>query len=148
MPIPDFDERGLLPPGVHLATWSEIRARYGYSAHRRKLLKGVEQVLASLKDAGCLRVYLDGSFVTAKQRPRDFDGCWEEDEVDPDKLHPALLIFEDQRALQKAIFGGEMFPASTRADASGSPFLKFFQAEKDTGEPKGIVAIDLTEWSP
>ncbi|WP_438023423.1 DUF6932 family protein [Sorangium sp. So ce233] len=148
VPIPDFDRRGVLPPGVHLATWEEVRARFGYSAHRRRLLKGLKQVLASLKAAGCLRAYLDGSFVTAKQRPKDFDGCWEEDEVDPDKLHPALLVFDDQRALQKALFGGEMFPASARADTKGSPFLKFFQAQRETDEAKGIIAIDLTEWSP
>jgi hypothetical protein len=86
--------------------------------------------------------------VTKKQRPGDFDGCWEEDEVDPDRLHPALLMFDDQRAVQKAVFGGEMFPASSRADAKGSPFVRFFQIQKETGAPKGIVCIDLTEWTP
>ncbi|MDC3985969.1 DUF6932 family protein [Polyangium jinanense] len=148
MPIPKFDKQGVLPPGVHVATWPEIRARYGHSGRRRKLLAGLEKALASLKEAGCRRAYIDGSFVTAKQGPGDFDGCWEEDEVDPDKLHPALLMFDDNRAVQKAIFGGEMFPASARADASGSPFLRFFQKQKETGAPKGILCIDLTEWTP
>jgi hypothetical protein len=148
VPIPDFDEHGVLPPGVHVATWPEVRARYGYTAHRRKLLNGLEQALASLKEAGCRRAYIDGSFVTKKRRPGDFDGCWEEDEVNPDMLHPALLMFDDQRAVQKAVFGGEMFPASARADAKGSPFVRFFQLQKETGAPKGIVCIDLTGWTP
>ena len=146
--IPEFDERGVLPPGIHIATWAEVRARYGYSAYRRKLLAGLEKALASLKAAGCHRAYVDGSFVTAKPLPRDFDGCWEEDDVDPDKLHPALLMFEDQRAVQKATFGGEMFPASARADTRGSPFVRLFQTERHTGAPKGIVCIELTEWIP
>lgn len=148
MPIPNFDDRGLLPPGIHVASWEETLARYGNTARRRKLLAGLKRALASLKEAGCKRVYIDGSFVTAKRRPGDFDGCWEEDEVDPDRLHPALLIFEDNRALQKAVFGGEMFPASAFADRRGSAFLRFFQVDKYTGEAKGIVFIDLTRWTP
>lgn len=148
MPIPDFDQRDVLPAGVHIATWTEIGTRYGHNAHRRKLLSGLQRALASLKAAGCRRAYIDGSFVTNKQRPEDFDACWEEDEVDPDKLHPALLMFDEGRAVQKAVFFGEMFPASARADARGSPFVRFFQTEKTTGNAKGIVCIDLTEWTP
>lgn len=37
---------------------------------------------------------------------------------------------------------GECFPNVSEA-ATGSPFLEFFQTRRDTGEPKGIVAIDL-----
>jgi hypothetical protein len=148
VPIPDFDDRGVLPPGIHVATWAEVHARYGYNTHRRELLAGLRKALVSLKSAGCRHAYIDGSFVTAKLRPGDFDGCWEEQDVDPDLLHPALLIFDDQRAVQKAIFGGEMFPASAHADGKGSPFVQFFQTEKLTGEPKGIVCIDLARWIP
>ena len=28
--IPDFDHRGLLPPGVHTANWPEVVARFGW----------------------------------------------------------------------------------------------------------------------
>jgi hypothetical protein len=148
VPLPDFDQHGVLPPGVHVATWAEIYERYGHNGHRRRLLNGLELALASLKRAGCGRAYLDGSFVTAKQLPQDFDGCWEEEGVDSELLDPALLMFEDQRAVQKAVFLGEMFPASSRADRAGSPFLRFFQKQKDTGAPKGIICIELTEWTP
>lgn len=148
VPIPGFDQHGVLPPGVHVATWAEISERYGYSVHRQKLLSGLKQALESLRAAGCGRVYLDGSFITAKPHPGDFDGCWEVDGVDPEILHPALLIFEDQRALQKAIFSGEMFPAPAPADAKGTTFLRFFQTQKGTGMPKGIICIELTEFNP
>jgi len=39
--------------------------------------------------------------------------------------------------------GGEMFVASWGADPEGARFLDFFQIDKNTGDAKGIVAIDL-----
>lgn len=146
--IPEFDDLGRLPPGVHFASWSEIVARFGGSAWRRTLLAGLEGALVSLKIAGCSVVYVDGSFVTAKQMPGDFDACWDELGVDPDVLDPVLLDFTNKRAAQKSKFRGEMFPASSFADPHGNSFLKFFQTDKATGDPKGIIAIDLKAWQP
>ena len=83
------------------------------------------------------------SFVTGKEYPNDYDACWEEDGVDPLALDPALLIFDPGRATQKARYYGELFPASAVADEEGLSFLEFFQIDRDTGGPKGIVAIDL-----
>jgi hypothetical protein len=74
---------------------------------------------------------------------RDFDGCWEAEDVDPDALDPVLLDFRHPRAAQKAKFGGEMFVASLGATPEGTRFLDFFQIDRNTGDAKGIVAIDL-----
>jgi hypothetical protein len=63
--------------------------------------------------------------------------------VDPDLLDPVLLVFANQRAAQKAKYGGEFFPAESAADPFGTRFLEFFQRDKQTGDPKGIVTIDL-----
>jgi hypothetical protein len=146
--IPEFDGLGRLPPGVHFASWDEIVARFGGSVWRRRLLTGLKNALGSLKTAGCSVVYIDGSFVTAKVRPGDFDACWEEVGVDPDLLDPVLLEFSNKRAAQKAKFQGELFPASDAADLHGNSFITFFQTDKATGDPKGIIAIDLTGWQP
>ena len=101
--IPEFDPgTGNLPPGVHEATWDELLARYGYTPHRLALLAGLKAALDALRIAGCRRVYIDGSFVSAKQTPGDFDGCWEVTGVDPNLLDPVLLNFENRRAAQKA----------------------------------------------
>jgi hypothetical protein len=145
MTIPPFDESGNLPEGIHESTWEEIVALYGKSDRRRELLKGLRQALASLRDAGCRRVYIDGSFVTAKESPGDFDGCWEAAGVDPDLLDAVLLTFANARAEQKARFGGELFPADAAAEPHGTRFLDYFQQDKFTGERKGIVALDLEE---
>lgn len=108
------------------------------------LLVGLRAALLSLKDAGCRRVYIDGSFVTAKEQPGDFDGCWEVDEVDPDKLDPVLLDFATRRAAQKAKYFGELFLANAAADPSGTRFIDFFQQDKD-GQTKGIIALELKD---
>ena len=92
---------------------------------------------------GCSTVYLDGSFVSAKLIPGDFDACWDESGVDVASIDPVLLDFAGGRANQKAKFGGELFPASLNADGLGTLFLEFFQIDKDTGSQKGIVALDL-----
>ena len=93
--------------------------------------------------AGCRTAYLNGSFVTSKETPNDYDACWEEAGVDPTVLDPVLLTFDPGRATQKAKYMGELFPASVVADADGLSFFEFFQSDKDTGNPKGIIAIDL-----
>ena len=81
--------------------------------------------------------------MTRKAVPNDYDACWEERGVDPTALDPVLLTFDPGRALQKAKYLGELFPASIIADTDGLSFLEFFQTDKETGRPKGIVAIDL-----
>lgn len=141
--LPAFDGSGNLPPGVHWTTWPEFVGRYGTTPHRQTLLTGLKLALESLRDAGCMAVYVDGSFVTSKQTPGDLDFCWEVKGVDPTRLDPAFLVFDHGRAAQKAKFSGEFFPANLPEGASGKTFLEFFQTDRHTGGPKGIVAIDL-----
>ena len=144
--IPEFDHRGLLPPGVHWAKWDELTSRFGGSPWRQQLLTGFRVALENLKNAGCSTIYIDGSFVTAKAVPNDYDVCWDENGVDPMALDPTLLIFDPDRATQKAKYGGEFFPAASIASPDGFSFYEFFQIDKETGEAKGIIAIDLEEY--
>ena len=139
---PGEDGRFQLPPGVHAATWRELAERFGTNERRREILAGLLRALQALRAAGCRRAYVDGSFVTSKEVPGDFDGCWDHEGVDFDGLDPVLLDFEDHRKAQKAKFEGEMFLSMTQADALGRRFLDFFQLDRD-GRPKGIVQIDL-----
>jgi hypothetical protein len=141
--LPEFDERGNLPPGIHHATWTEIVSRYATSTRRRDLLEGILDALRSLKAAGCCVAYLDGSFVTSKEYPRDFDACWETAGVVLDRLDPELQEFGDDRAAQKARYGGELFPADWSAQADGTTFRDLFQRDQMSKQPKGIIGIDL-----
>ena len=118
--------------------------RYGYTEYRLELLDGLKTALSALRVAGCRRVYIDGSFVTAKEEPRDYDACWEPEGVDLPRLAlllPTLFDFHRGRRAQKYEFGGELFPADSVADSSGVPYVDFFQRD-ELLRPKGIVAID------
>lgn len=141
--LPTLAESGLLPPGIHLATWEELDTAFGLTPHREKLLGGLRRALELLAAAGCRVAYIDGSFVTAKEIPNDFDACWDPANVDPDLLDPVFLNFDNRRAAQKVRFGGELFPSSFPANTAGQFYLDFLQVDKDTGDPKGIVALDL-----
>jgi hypothetical protein len=144
--IPPFDSNGNLPPGVHVAMWPEVCATFDTTPHRARLLEGFWAAVEILRIAGCRRVYLDGSFVTRKPVPADFDALWDTTGVDVDRLlemEPCFGDFANERAAQKAKFLGEFFPADLPEWDSGGVFLDFFQVDKNTGEPKGIVAIDL-----
>lgn len=141
--IPDFDATtGNLPAGEHMATWQELHDRYGYTPWRRRLLDGLLDALRLLRAAGCQRAYIDGSFVTAKEEPGDFDACWDAQGVDFDLVDERLLTFDKGRATQKAAFLGELFIADAGADLQGRLFRDFFQTDRD-GQRKGIIVVDL-----
>ncbi len=141
--LPDFDENGNLPRGIHEASWREFVERFGNTEHRHRLLQGLKEALQALRVAGCKRVYIDGSFVTAKEVPNDWDGCWDTDGVDVGALDPILRQFANKRAAQKAKYLGEFFPAQMSNGGAGKVILEFFQTDKETGGAKGIVALDL-----
>ena len=145
MSIPSFDFDGNLPPGIHLCTWEEAREKLAFNSRRQELLAGLKRACDVLKQAGCDKIYIDGSFATNKEFPGDFDVCWNDNNVDLkllSELDPVLLDFSHKRAAQKAKYGGELFLASTIADAQGQTFLEFFQRDRN-GNPKGIVEILL-----
>ena len=143
--LPSFDKNGNLPPGIHWATWDELVAYFGSSARRQRLLDGLYEALRLLREAGCQAVYINGSFVTTKEFPGDFDACWDIEGVDADRLDPVFLDFSNSRAAQKERFGGELFPAQLTEGVTGTIFLEFFQMDRNTGQPKGIVAIRLED---
>jgi hypothetical protein len=145
--IPPFDDRGLLPLGVHEATWEEFADRFGTTEHRRRLLAGLARALRALSLAGCERVYINGSYVTAKESPGDFDGCWSLAGVDPTRVDPVLLDFSRNRAAQKAKYLGELFVAEGREGGSGRTWLAFFQLTRSQ-EAKGIVSLDPRNVEP
>lgn len=140
--IPACDaSTGYLPTGIHPAGWAEIARRFAQNSHRDRLTTGLYTALKNLSTAGCRTVLLDGSFVTERDLPRDYDGAWETAGVDPNKVDPVLLDFSNSRAAMKAKYGGELFPASAFA-APGVLYRAFFLKDR-SGVSKGIVEIDL-----
>ena len=133
----------VLPAGIHQANLSAVADRFASNTWRRHLFHGLVQASQNLAQAGCQRLFLDGSFVTDKPKPGDYDACWDPIGVDRRLMDPVFSNFAEGRAAQKAKFNGEFFPSTTRADATGRTFVDFFQVEKFSGLPKGIVLLNL-----
>ena len=140
--IPDFIEHGHLPPGMHEATWNEVIDRFGYNDHQREMLRGLKDAMKNLKDAGAHCLYLNGSFVTSKELPNDFDACYPTSGVDPYLLERSLR--EAHREWMKKSYGGEIYP---NIEDVGKSILEIFQSSR-TGEPKGILVLSLTKEAP
>ncbi len=142
--IPPFHrDTGLLPEGKHEASWDDVLERFGWNTKRRELLDGLAEAIELLAQVGCRQVWLNGSFVTAKDEPGDIDVCWDTGGVDLDRIDPVFLDLSAGRAAQKRRFGGEFFP-NVIESVSGLVFAEFFQNERD-GSRKGIVVPKLRE---
>ncbi len=144
--IPAFNQYGELPAGIHRAMWGEFENRYVYNQHRQNLLDGLSWVCDLLKVSGCTRVFVAGSFVTAKPMPQDFDAMWDWTNVNSRTLYllaPELTDMTDERAAQKARFGGELFPAQMIEGMTGKTFLEFFQFDTRTRRERGIIELEL-----
>ena len=73
--LPELTIGGELPPGVHTADWQEFLSRFGRSSPRRLWLSDRLRTILELAASGgrLRRVFVWGSFVTAKPAPRDLD---------------------------------------------------------------------------
>ena len=72
--LPDFNDDGYLPPGVHLATLDEVAERFGRETELRRVQTESLQWLVDLaRRAGALRLIVNGSFTTDRPEPNDVD---------------------------------------------------------------------------
>jgi hypothetical protein len=141
--IPAFEKEGYLPAGIHTATLDEVEARFANTIWRKELFKHLLKLIEDLKTIGCTAVYLDGSFSTIKRVPGDMDICWEDTGIDYDtaeKIMPILFDYYSPRKNQQDTYKADIFPANLD-NTPGEPFLEFFQRDKATGNPKGIIKI-------
>lgn len=145
MTIPSFDKNGNLPPGIYYCDWEEFTERFETTPKRRRLIDGLKKAMIQLKQAGCRTIYINGSFVTDKLNPNDFEACWDTENVNINYLRinaPDLLNFYDKRAAQKAKYKGELFPSDLIINEVGNTALDLFQVDINQNR-KGIIAIDL-----
>ncbi len=142
-----YDKNGYLLPGIHRVTWDEFLVMCGTNTHRLYLISGLKTAIRSLKIAGCRTIYIDGSFITIKEFPNDYDACWDISGVNPLLLDPILMKFDDGRAAMRIKYRGDLFPAQFSEGISGLTFLQFFQSNKINGEPKGIITLSLKDIS-
>ena len=124
--IPPFDEHGNLLPGIHPATLEEIAARFGRESElRRAQMESLQWLVDLARQAGIMRLVINGSFVTDTPEPNDVD-C-------------VLLIGSD-------------FPRDATAEQEldqGLPFLQLDLVEHEGfDEFVGIVYATDRDWIP
>lgn len=139
--IPIFTNKGELPPGIYKATWKEFYSRYGSTEKRVWLLEGLRNLLNELCKVKCTAVYIDGSFITNKENPGDYDLCWKLDNVLVENLDPVLLNYTEQGKIAIALkYRGDIRGAGFAVKETGSTYLDFFQYNRDGGK-KGIIEL-------
>jgi hypothetical protein len=130
--IPNSNDEGYLPPGIHPATLEEIASRFGQDSEiRRAQMQSLRWLVDLAWRARAKRIVVNGSFVTDKLEPNDVD-C-------------VLLIGPD-------------FPRDAMAEAEllvGLPFINFELADLEAFQhltertfatdrnlvPKGMVEV-------
>jgi hypothetical protein len=72
--IPDCNDDGYLPPGIHPATLDQIASRFGRDSDiRQAQMESLHWLVDLARRAGVRRIVVNGSFVTDKLEPNDVD---------------------------------------------------------------------------
>jgi hypothetical protein len=144
MPLPEFNEVGDLPAGIHSASLEEVIDRFGASTDQRvavtaRLRKIYELALAT----GALdRLVVFGSYVSDVRDPNDVDIVL----VMREEFNPvfcpveSLALFDHRRA--QAVLGASVFwvrPAMLLGEPLDQ-FLGHWQRKRD-GVLRGIVEV-------
>lgn len=143
--LPDLTVEGELPPGLHTADWHEFQSRFGGASLRREWLTGrLRELLELANSNGKLRrIFIWGSFVTAKTAPKDVDILLIMDEdFDIDGLAaPAQDVFDSVRA--KLRFQSDVFWARASIGKEALDlWLDTYQTSR-TFRKRGIVELEL-----
>lgn len=142
----NFNADGHLPEGVHMMTWDEFQTEFSFSPRRQKLLQGLFAVIQILQECGCDAIYIDGSFVTDKLEPDDWDACFKGslDAIYSLDRRDTDLVLDDirKRDRQKEKYLGELYPPGVIAEKDMC-YLDFFQCIKGSKAKKGIIKIAL-----
>lgn len=141
---PAFNSRGKLASGIHPLSWEDFFRAFVYNRQREFLVAGLVAACTFLRAAGCVTVYVGGSFTTIKRVPEDIDVIWKSEEVRWRYLRAAAPVFFEMtpgNPRQKRLFRGEFFPSEGIESESGLNFLEFFQRDRQRRR-RGLAALD------
>lgn len=145
MALPPFREDGWLPVGHHPATWEEIANRFGGEpSSRRAFLTGkLLELCDSLRSYGVTGfLLLNGSYISAKQEPGDFDILL----VGPEDIQtmkdgePGLGLLLDAEIAEK-VGGYSLFYIPSNSPALET-LSQLWDLSKE-GVSKGVIRVEL-----
>ena len=147
MPLPTLRDDGWLPEGHHPTTWEEITARFGDAPGSDRVLSSLQAWREAVQAKGMRGlVILNGSFISRKEAPGDFDLVFFYDEATKILVlrDAEARALTDYQACRASGFLGDVFafPASLQ---HLSPLLyrdDMFDFDRN-GTPKGVVEVTV-----
>jgi hypothetical protein len=145
MPLPEFDDKGDLPPGIHRATFEDVTALFGSGSERRQLLTArLRHVHGLVAATGKLeRFLLFGSYITGKAEPNDFDIVlvMRDDMPLASYDEETQAVFDHRLAAER--FGASVFwttPAGLLLVGDPEEFLAAWGTKRDLAR-RGVVEV-------
>jgi hypothetical protein len=146
MPIPESDENGFLPEGIHEASLEEVQERFGRfqrTDRRPALFAKLSEFLREARASGLVvAVIVDGSFVTSKDEPSDIDLVLV---LRPDHdYHTDLKPFEYNVLSKRGVRSRFRFDVVSAREGSDEYHrsVNFFQLAKGrSGLRKGVIKV-------
>jgi hypothetical protein len=130
--IPDCNDVGYLPAGIHPATLDEVATRFGRGSDLRQAqMESLRWLVDLARRAGVRRIVVNGSFVTDKLEPNDVDCVLL---IGPDFPHDA--------AAEAELLAGLPFINLELVDPAGFQQLteRTFASDRNL-VPKGMVEV-------
>ena len=130
--IPQFDELGYLPPGIHPATLDEVDVHFGRQSELRRVqMDSVRWMVDLAVRAGAERIVLNGSFVTDIIEPNDVD---------------CVLLFvpgqrKDPQAFQELITGLPFLDIGVTEPPDFDEFVSEIFSVDRFGGRKGMIEV-------
>lgn len=133
MAIPQFRDDGWLPQGHHAASIDQVEARFGGDpgSPRATVMNKLKAWTGALRDKGVRGLLvLDGSFISSKRNPGDFD---------------VLLIYDDEfEQIMEA--DAEAASLIDYATCKGHGFDVLAYARSSLDAPRVLLANPLEVW--
>ena len=149
--IPDFNENGLLPPGVHECTFPEAKDRFAFNDTRLAIWDNLTIAIEKMQAFALTgTLHLDGSYVTDKAIPGDVDLILDVRNEAQNQQGLAVLFFinNHERLKLDNVDWWPTLPAQ-------NDFVSFFQyVGQKTAASKQLQPTDLkgilkvTSWTP
>lgn len=148
MPIPPFNDQGLLPEGIYECTPDEVHKRFGSfqgSDQRANLWTRFREFYAEAKASGLVvALILNGSFVTAKPDPNDIDLVLVVSvthDFAAELLPHQYNILAEQRVRRR--FGFDIVVVRNESDNLAQAVGFFEQVRQRPGLKKGLLRLRL-----
>lgn len=138
-------DTGYLSPGEQSATLDEIEGELASNFRRREIMAGLRHVVTELVEGGARNIWIDGSFVTSKERPGDVDVVYEPP-AGVDVMTSSGVFSFARRGELKKYRKVDLWPHPSlqpRKFGSGNiPIVEWWQSDIN-GNRKGIIKLQL-----